>query len=215
MEYLSKASLDKKVWQSYIVKITVVGTISLTGLVLSIISLFSASFLFSFWYFVAFCLGFSYAVIRINTAFPTYVATDSGKIILSTWENGVFPYRVSEKASFIADFIPEKVITDEIAFPEIEKVFIGSKRYMQKILEDAEYPETLKMLEKDKNTDKILKTMDFILVTAKSGESAFMSVTDFDIKALSDVIDSIERNCPGVKIQIHLPKLVRLRNRLN
>ena len=35
MEYLSKAALDKKVWQSYIVKITVVGTISLAGLVLA------------------------------------------------------------------------------------------------------------------------------------------------------------------------------------
>ena len=214
MEYLSKATLDKKVWRSYIVKIALVGTISLTGLVLAILSLFSGSFLFAFWYLIAFCLGFSYAIIRINTAFPTYLATDGEKLVLSTWDNGVFPYRVSEKASFIADFIPERVRTDEIQFGEIEKIFIGSKRYMQKILEGEEYPDTLRMLEKDKNTDRILKRMDFVLVTAKSGESSFMSITDFDIKSVSDVIETVERNCPGVIIQIHLPKLVRLRNRL-
>lgn len=213
MEYLSKAALEEKVWRSYLVKITAVGTISLTGLILAIISIFSGNYLFAFWYFVAFCLGFSYVIMRINTAFPTYLATDGEKLVLSTWNNGVFPYRVSEKANFISDFIPESVRTDEIAFGEIEKIFLGSKRYMQKILSEEEYPEVLKILEKDKNNDKILKRMDFLLVTARNGESSFMSITDFDIKSVSDVIDVLERNCPGVKFQIHMPKLVRLRNR--
>lgn len=214
MEYLSKATLEKKVWQKYIIKIAVVGTISLAGFVLAIVSCFTGNPLFAFWYFIAFCLGLTYVIIRINTAFPTYLATDGEKLILSTWKNGVFPYRVSERASFISDFIPDKVKTDEIAFEDIEQVFVGSKKYMQKVLGEDEYPSILKMLESDKSTDKSLKRMDFVLVTAKSGEQCFMSITDFDISAVSDVIDVLERNCSGVRILIHLPKLVRMRNKL-
>lgn len=213
MEYLAKAAMEKKIWRKYMVKISLVGTVSLAGLVLALISLFTGKYLFALWYLVAFCLGFSYVVIRINTIFPTYLAADSEKLILSSWNNGVFPYKVAEKPGVLSDFIPDKVKTSEILFPDIDTVFIGSKRFMKKVLPDEEYPEILRQLEEDNQTDKALKKMDFVLVTAKGGDSCFMSVTDFDIRDLSDVLDVIERNCQGVKIQLHLPRLFRLRSK--
>lgn len=213
MEGYKKASLSAKVWRNYIIKISLVGTVSLAGLVLAIASIVSGRFLFALWYLVAFCLGLSYVIIRINTALPTYIAVDGEKLIMSVWNNGVFPYKVDGKPSFISDFIPEKMRCDEIEFAEIDRIYIGSKRYLKKALDEAEYPQVILMLEEDKHIDAVLKKMDFVMVFTVSGESCFMSVTDFDIQALSDVIDIVERNCQGVKINIHLPKLVRLRNR--
>ena len=213
MEYYKRASLSQKVWRNYMVKISLVGTVSLAGLVLALISIFSGRFLFAFWYFVAFCLGLSYVVIRINTALPTYLAADSEKLTLSVWNNGVFPYKVEEKPSIISDFIPDRVKTDEIEYQELDSIYVGSKRYLKKTLREEEYPRVLSMLEEDKHMDATLKKMDFFLAFTHSGECAFMSITDFDVEALSDVIDVIERNCQGVKINIHLPKLVRFRNK--
>ena len=213
MESYKKASLSMKVWRDYIIKISLVGTVSLAGLVLAIASIISGGYIFALCYLVAFCLGFSYVVIRINTALPTYIATDGEKLMLSVWNNGVFPYKVDGKPSFIADFIPERVRLDEIEFSELDRIYIGSKRYLKKTLDEAEYPEILSALEGDKHIDTVLKKMDFVLVFTMSGESCFMSVTDFDVQALADVIDVVERNCQGVKINIHLPKLLRIRNR--
>lgn len=213
MESYKKASLSMKVWRDYIIKISLVGTVSLAGLVLAIASIISGGYIFALCYLVAFCLGFSYVVIRINTALPTYIATDGEKLMLSVWNNGVFPYKVDGKPSFIADFIPERVRLDEIEFSELDRIYIGSKRYLKKTLDEAEYPEILSALEEDKHIDTVLKKMDFVLVFTMSGESCFMSVTDFDVQALADVIDVVERNCQGVKINIHLPKLLRIRNR--
>ena len=213
MESYKKASLSMKVWRDYIIKISLVGTVSLAGLVLAIASIISGGYIFALCYMVAFCLGFSYVVIRINTALPTYIATDGEKLMLSVWNNGVFPYKVDGKPSFIADFIPERVRLDEIEFSELDRIYIGSKRYLKKTLDEAEYPEILSALEEDKHIDTVLKKMDFVLVFTMSGESCFMSVTDFDVQALADVIDVVERNCQGVKINIHLPKLLRIRNR--
>ena len=213
MECYKKASLSSKVWRKYIIKISLVGTVSLVGLVLAIASIISGRFLFALWYLVAFVLGLSYVIIRINTALPTYIAVDGEKLILSVWNNGVFPYKVEEKPSFLSDFIPDRVRTDEIDFTEIDRIYIGSKRYLKKTLDESEYPSILSMLEEDKHIDAVLKKMDFILVFTLSRENCFMSITDFDIQALSEVIDIVERNCQGVKINIHLPKLVRFRNR--
>ena len=213
MEFLKKAAMDRRIWRNYMVKISLVGTVSLAGLVLSVVSIFAGRYLFALWYLVAFCLGFSYVVIRINTIFPTYLAADGEKLILSTWNNGVFPYRVGERAGIISDFIPEKVKTSEILFSDIEKIYIGSKRLMKKVLSPEEYPDGLSILEEDRHNDAALKKMDFVLVSGKSGETCFMSVTDFDMNELSEVIDVVERNCQGVKILIHLPRLLRLRKK--
>lgn len=215
MEFLKKAALSKRVRQNYMIKISLVGTISLAGLVLAFISVFSGRLLFSFWYLVAFCLGLSYTVIRINTVFPTYIATDGERLVLSTWNNGIFPYKIAEKSSIISDFIPEKVKTEEIVFSELDRIYVGSKRYLKKALTDEEYPEIFTILEEDRHMEKTLKKMDFVVAVTVGGEVCFMSVTDFDLSELSEVIDTVERSCQGVKIQIFLPKLVRLRSKMN
>lgn len=215
MEYFKKAALSKKVRQNYMIKISLVGTVSLTGLVLAVISMFSGRFLFSFWYLVAFCLGLSYTVIRINTVFPTYLATDGEKLIFSIWDNGVFPYKIAEKAGIISDFIPERVKTEEIDFSELDRIYIGSKKYLKKTLTEEEYPEILRILEDDKHLEKTIKRMDFMVAVTNGKEVCLMSITDFDLAEVSEVIDVIERNCQGVKIHIHLPKLLRLRSKLN
>lgn len=215
MEYLSRVSLDKKVYREYMFKIAAVGTISIAGLVLGIYSAAIKNYLFAVWYFIAFVLGLSYTVMRINTVFPTYIATDGEKLFMTVWQNGVLPYRVPEKPGFLSDFIPERVKTEEIAVIDIDSIFIGSRKFLQRSLAEEEYPHILKQLDNDRHYDSVLKRMDFIYVKTKDGESSFMSVTDFDIKELASLAEIIERNCAGVQIHTNLPKLVKIRNRLN
>lgn len=215
MEYLSKVSLDKKVYREYMLKIAAVGTISLVGFVLGIYSMTIKNYLFAVWYFIAFILGLSYTVMRINTVFPTYIATDGEKLFMSIWKNGILPYRVPENPGFLSDFIPERVKTDEIAVADIDSMFIGSRKFLQRNLAEDEYPQILKQLDDDKHYDGVLKRMDFVYVRTKDGESSFMSITGFDIKELAALAEIIERNCVGVQIYTNLPKLVKIRNKLN
>lgn len=215
MEYLSKVSLDKKVYREYMIKISAVGTICLAGLILGIYSTAIKNYLFAVWYFVAFVLGLSYVIMRVNTVFPTYVATDGEKVYLSVWKNGVVPYTVPEKPGFLSDFIPERVKTDEILISDIDSLIIGSRKFLQRNLPEEEYPAILKRLDEDKHYDSMLKRMDFLYVRTADGENCFMSVTGFDIKELSALVEIIEKNCMGVTVKTNLPKLVRLRSKLN
>lgn len=212
MEYLSKVTLSDKIRRNHIIKISLVGSICLLGLVLCGYNLFVKSFLFALWYFLAFILGLSFVIIRINTCFPTFVATDGEKITLSTWKNGIMPYRLPEKPNFISDFIPEKIKTSEIAMEDVSLVLVGSKRFLEKNLSEDDYPEILKRLSGNKHYNSVLKRMDFIFIETKSDENCFMSITDFDISKMALFLETIEKNCAGVQIQVNIPKLARIRS---
>ncbi len=212
MEYLSKVSIGDKVRRDHVIKISLVGSVCLVGLVLGIYNLTVGNFLFALWYILAFLLGLSYVIIRINACFPTFIATDGEKVVLSSWKNGIMPYTLPEKPNFISDFIPEKVKTSEIAMDDIDSVIIGSRRFLKKSLGEEEYPQVLARLDLDKHFDSTLKRMDFIFVRTKEGENCFMSITDFDLLGIKDFLDIIEKNCQGVQVLINIPKLVRMRN---
>lgn len=209
-----KASVKGNVRRNATIKISLVGTVTLVGLVLSLYSLFTANLLFALWYFVAFVLGLSYVVIRVNAIFPAYVAIEGDKLIMSVWQNGVVPYKLPEKPTFFSDFMPEKIKKDAISLDEIAEVYLGSKRFFERNLSEEEYPQILKRLEENKHFEKLIKRMDFMLVTAKDNETCFMSVTDFDIEALAVLVDELEKNCAGIKINIGIPKLKRIRERI-
>ena len=214
METSIKASVNAKLRRNATVKISIVGTVAVLGLVLAVYSLFTANVLFSLWYFIAFVLGLSYVIIRINAIFPTYVELNNGKLIMSVWENGIVPYKIPEKPTFLSDFMPEKIKRDEILQEEIAEIYIGSKRFFERYLTEEQIPETIKRLGGNSHFDSAVRRMDFMLIIAKDGESCFMSVTDFDIAALAEIVDELEKNCMGIKISIGIPKLVRLRERM-
>ena len=214
MEAITKACLNKNARKNYIIKISFVGTISIAGLALCIYSIFTGNYFFALWYFIAFILGLSYSVIRINTAFPAYAACDGDKLILSTWDNCVLPYSLPEKPSFISDFIPSRVKTDEIAVSEISAIYIGSWKFLKRNLDEENYPKILLRLDEDKHFSNVLRRADFLYVLAKNGENCFMSITDFDIDELADLVSVIEKNCMGVQIHVNIPKLVRIREKI-
>lgn len=214
MEFLSKVSLSDKVRRDYIIKISFIGSVSLAGIILAIYSLIAGKFLYTIWYFAAFILGFSYVIIRINTAFPTYIAATSQQVVLSFWKNGVMPYTLPDKPTFISDFIPEKVKTLQIPMSDIDTVLIGSKKYLEKNLSPEEFPQILTRLSENKHLASAIKRMDFICIKTKFGDNCFMSVTDFDVQGLLDFVNTVEKYCNGVRIMTNIPKLVRMRNKI-
>jgi hypothetical protein len=174
MENLSKVSIDNKIRRNHIITISLVGSVSLLGLVLGIYSLVIRSFLFALWYVLAFVMGLSYVIIRINACFPTFIMTDGEKVTLSVWENGIMPYTLPENPNFFSDFIPEKVKMTEVGMEDISAVIVGSRKFLKKNLDEDEYPEILKRLDENKHYDSVLKRMDFLFIRTKNGENCFI-----------------------------------------
>lgn len=203
-----KAELAKKKKQSRIIRIAVVSTVSLVGLVLAVASLFKGDFLYAFAYLIAGALGVLYAAISINATFVQSVTLDGDKLVLNTWNNGFFPFDVYYKPRFFADFVPAKSVSYEIASNDIKELLIGSKGFLLKMADEGAINEKLGIIIAcDKGLDKHLKRFDILYVKTVDGGVYMMEVNDLDSDCLYEIMDNIEKNVQGLEFKTNVRSL--------
>ena len=165
MDYIEKAALAPNKRNFNLAKITVVAVICVVGILLAVYSIIVKNYIYSALYVLASVFGLMYVVIKVNTVMPTYIAVDGEKVYMQCWDNGVFAYKVNFKPAFFADFIPAKVHKKEIAISDIKSVYVGSKNYLVRNLEETTFPEEIeKSTEHRKHDIEILRKMDILCI---------------------------------------------------
>ncbi len=207
-----KAELSEKVKKISLVKIAVVGTISIVGLIFSLCNLFGRGWIFALFYFVAGMMGVLYTVIEINLTRVPSVECDGETLWLNTWDNGIFPYRVDFKPRFFADFIPAKSESITLPLDEISDIAVGTMGFLRKTLKSQELDsEFSKFSHFSKRVGLYVKRCDIFCVRLKDGGIYMMSVKNFDMDGLYNIIDMIERSVQGVEFSTNIRKLRKKR----
>ena len=192
MEYTQKASVGRKTKNRSMLLICITASVSLLGIVMAVYSMVRLKLVFALIYVIAAALGLIYAVMRINTVVPPYIAEKDGYLYLQTWK-GLFPFRTDK--GFIGEYIPEKTILKKINISQINRIYLGTRNYLVKLLPEGKFADEL--AESKKKYESIVKRMDFIYISTRDGNEVFMSVTDFDDAELADIlkhiVDSDER----------------------
>ena len=186
MEYTHKASIEKKIKNKNMVFICIIASISLLGLVMAIYSLITLRILFAIIYILAVICGFSYAIMKINTIIPTYIAKKDGYLYLQTWR-GLFSFRTDK--GIIGEFIPSMTVLKRVDISAISKIYLGSRNYLLKLVTSGDFAEQL-VMSKEKY-ENIVKKMEFIYIATRDNNEIYMSVTDFDSDELTDVLKPI------------------------
>lgn len=186
MEYTLKASIEKKIKNRDMVFICVVASISLLGLVMSIYSLIHLKILFTLIYLVAVCFGFSYAVMKINTVIPTYLAVKDKYLYLQTWV-GLFPFRTDK--GYIGEFLPTKTILKKVDISKINRIYLGTRNYLLNLVTEGDFAEQL-AFSKEKY-DNVVKKMEFIYISTIDDKEIYMSITDFDYEILAQILKPV------------------------
>lgn len=208
-----KAELAAKVKTGNIIRISLVATVSVIGLILAVTSLVSGAFLYAAAYLVAGALGILYAIIKINSTFVQSVVLDGDRLILNMWDNGFFPYNIHYKPRFFADFVPAKSVSYEVNLADICDVAIGSRGFLAKSAdEDIVSKRIAEILKTDKSLEKFLKRYDILYVKLSGGKSYMMSVNNFDTDALYAIVDFLERNVQGLEFKTNVRLLRRMRD---
>ena len=208
MDFTQRASMSKKVKNFNFVLICIIGSISVLGFVMTIYSIIKYQFMFALLYLVAVILGFSYVVMKINAVIPTYVERNDDVICVQNWVNGLFPF-VPDKG-VLGEFFPAKSTLKKIYIASISKIYIGSKKYLSKIVKKGYFLETI---EKYSNKyDNIMKHMEILYIKTVDNNEVFMSVTDFDENDLVEIFkpiiqenDKIEFKCGNRHISKEIP----------
>ena len=192
MEYTQKASIEKKIKNRSMIFICITASISLLGLVMAVYSLIKLKIIFTLIYLVAVILGFLYAVLKINTIIPPYIAGSGGYLYFQTWR-GLFPFRTDK--GFVGEFLPSKTVLKKVDISEINRIYLGTRNYLLKLVTDGRFKNEL--IDSKEKHENVVKKMDFIYITTKDNNEIFMSITDFDnlemAEILKPIVDSNER----------------------
>lgn len=189
MEFTNKAIINKKKRIKEIVAIILLGCVGSVAFIFTIANLFKLKFIFALIYAVACLFSVVYTIIKINAVIPTFIANDEENLYMRYWDNGFFPFRTDK--GFLGEFMPEKVKSSKIAIRGIESICIGSGKFVSRAFPESEFAEKMKEY-KDKHS-MILKRMEFMHITLKSGKEKYMSVSDFDTECLANIVKDAKR----------------------
>ncbi len=203
MSYAIKARTSSKCRRKNTVLIALGTILSVTGVIMLVYSLIKASWLFAASYFIALILLVTYIVIRINTVYVTYLATDRESIIMKNWSNDFLPYDVENKVKFLAEFIPSTTKVTEIPINEIEKVVIGTKSFIKRTMaDDTEFLQRIAVFEnsKDYYQKRTISAMDIFYVRVVSGESYYMPIMNFNTKMVKKLLGIMLKVKPDIEM---------------
>lgn len=193
MDSIQRASLSKRAKNINLLIICIVGSISALGLVMAIYSLIKLQIVFTLVYLFAVLLGFSYVIMKINTIIPTYIERNDDLILVQNWDNGLFPFIPNK--GLIGEFLPSKSMLKRIEISSITKIYIGSRNYLLKVVEQGNFTNTVE--EYKEKYDSVLKHMDILYIKTIDNSEVFLSVTDFNdeelIAVIKPVIESNEK----------------------
>ena len=204
--YAVKACTDKSYRRKSGIIILLVALLSCIGTVLCVYNLVTARFLFAASYFIAIILGFTYVIIKYNTVYSTYAATDTHSVYMRNWTNGFFPYDSNHPISILSEFIPAKTILTEVPINDISIVVIGTKNFIKRhcSLKD-EFAERLEEIGAARKSAKAkaVMGMELLYIETESGECAFMPIMNFSKRNVIKLIQLVQRKNPRVEVKVN------------
>ena len=206
MEYAAKACTHKKYRLKNKIILSIMTALSVLSLIMLVFSFVTEKILFGLSWLIAFILLASYVLIRYNTVFPTYLATDKKNIYMNTWKNDFFSYDVSNKIKIIREFVPSKTKLIKIPIDKISSIVVGTKNSVKKYAEENEdFQKKVQPFENSKDfaQKKAVNSMDLFFVTTTEGTSYFMPIENFSPRDVSRVLQFIQRLNPEINIKVN------------
>lgn len=204
--YAAMACTNKSYRRNSGIVIGILSALSLLALIMLILDFINGKILWGVFWILALILALSYVVIRINSVYTTYLASDKKNIYMKNWVNDFLPYDADNKVKFIREFIPARTKLIQIPIEDIATVLIGTKNFIKRYGEDnEEFRLNLKPLEKSKDyyQKKTVQSMDLIYVSTYDGECYYMPIVKFTPRDVSRVLQFIQRANPEAEIRVN------------
>lgn len=205
MSCTAKACTGGKYRRKSTVIIAIAAIVAIIGFVMTIYSLVKSSWLFAASYFLALILLFTYIIIRVNTVYVTYLATDRENLIMKNWSNDFLPYDVGNKIKVLSEFVPAKTKIIKIPVNEIQRIIIGTKNFIKRNSQDDEkFLGAIAPYEisKDYYKKRTVSAMDIFYVKLVDNDSYYMPIMNFNSKNVKKILTIITKVNPNIEIQM-------------
>lgn len=204
MAAMLKAGTNARYKRTNTIIIAIIGLLALFALGAVVYNVVKGQLLFALAWFIAFILAATYVIIRVNTIFVTAVSTDGVKLYMKNWVNDFLPYDYGNKIKILSEFIPAKTKVTEIPLEEISRVYIGTKNFIKRNLENPnEFTANIRTLENSKDfyRKRTISSMDILYVETYDQECYYMPIVQFDSKDVNKILQAMKRRNADLMIK--------------
>ena len=199
-----KASVNKKKRMRGSISMWVVIALCIIALALTVYNIVMFNFWYVACYIIGIILGSSYILVCLNELYSTWIMSDGTDLVLRCWDNCFFPYQTLLKFN-IGELLPAKNVRLRVPVEEINKIYIGTKTFIKRNVEDERFLEAVALYENTKynSNQRLLEKADILYVGTVDNDSVFMNINNFDAKAVVKIIKMIESKKADVDVKVN------------
>lgn len=200
-----KAGVGKRKRKRSSIIMWIVAVFCVIALALIVYNIIMSNWWYVISYLIGIVLGVSYILVTLNELYSTWIATDGKDFTMRCWETCFFPHQTLSNIKFIGELLPAKNIRLRIPIEEISSLVIGTKSVIKRTVEDESFLEAVAIYENSRysSNHRALERMDILHVGTKDNDSVFMSVNDFDEKAIMKIVRVLENENPNIMVKLN------------
>lgn len=200
-----KAGVSRKKRKSSSIIMWIVAVLCVIALALIVYNIIMSNWWYVISYIIGIVLGVSYILVTLNELYSTWIATDGKDFTMRCWETCFFPHQTLSNIKFVGELLPAKNIRLRIPVEEISSLVIGTKSVIKRTVEDESFLEAVAPYENSRysSNHRALERMDILHIETKDKDSVFMSVDDFDAKAVMKIVRVIESENPDIMVKLN------------
>ena len=200
-----KAAVSKKKRKRGGIIMWIVAVLCVLALALIVYNIIMSNWWYVISYIIGIILGVSYILVSLNELYSTWIATDGMDFTMRCWETCFFPHQTLSNIKFAGELLPAKNVRLRIPVEEISSVVIGTKSVIKRTVDDESFLEAVALYENSRYSanHRALEKMDILHVETKDKESVFMSVDEFDEKAVMKVVRALENANPHIMVKLN------------
>lgn len=199
------ATVTPKKRSTTTVLIVVYTLLTLFSLVMGIYDIALGKTLFGILFLIAALIFLVLMLIKGNTVYGTNLKIKDDTLYLKRWENGFLPY-TPDGASFFSDLKPAKTKIVSVPVDSISQVFIGTKDFIKRNITDSgkRFLKAIYPYERSSKKSKrsAISGLDMFYIETTDGDCAFMSIQDYSVKNVVEIINEIYNANPQVEIKV-------------
>lgn len=185
--------------------IVVYTLLSLFALIMGIYDIASGKKVFGILFLIAALILLVLALIKGNSVYGTNLKIKNDTLYLKRWENGFLPY-IPDGTSFFSDLKPAKTTIVSVPIDSVSHVFIGTKDFIKRNITDSgkKFLKAIYPYERSSKKSKrdAISGVDMFYIETTDNNCAFMSIRDYNVKNVVEIIKRIYDTNPQVEVKV-------------
>lgn len=199
-----KASANSKFRGKAMISIVFFSVMAIFSIAMAIYDISTGRTLFGILFAAASFMFIILTLLKVNSAFSTYIKIEDDVLLMKSWVNDFLPYSLTD--GLIGELKPSKTKLTEIPIDEISAIYVGTKDFIKRNSSEAgkRFIRAVFPYERSKKSkNALLKTLDIFYVETTDNDCCFMCIYGYSPADVVAVIGEAYKQNRNIYVKVN------------